>query len=139
MWIPLYIFTNLFISFLCWISISLILFSSSSLSLSILLSCSLSWWYFRSSWFRRSSLSSRRALKRLTYLCNLIMYTFDISNFQTIWSDRIHSLKYKRSTTAGCKDKRIRKTEFVARTQFLYDGTALKSIKIKVYFTEKKN
>ena len=36
-----------------------------------------------------------------------------------IWSDRIHSLKYQRSTTLGCIDKEIRKSEFVARTQFL--------------------
>ena len=35
--------------------------------------------------------------------------------FQTyiIWSNRIHSLKYLRSTTLGCKDIRIRKFEFV--------------------------
>ena len=40
--------------------------------------------------------------------------------FQTciIWSNRIHSLKYLRFTTLGCKDKGIRKSEFVTKTQF---------------------
>ena len=42
--------------------------------------------------------------------------------FQTyiIWYNRIHCLKYLRSTTSGCKDIRIRKLEFVTKTQFLY-------------------
>jgi len=42
--------------------------------------------------------------------------------FQTwiILSNRIHSLKYLRSTTLGCKDIGIRKSEFVAKTQFLW-------------------
>ena len=42
--------------------------------------------------------------------------------FQTliIWSYRIHSLKYKRSMTLGCKDTRIRKSWFVARIQFFF-------------------
>ena len=41
--------------------------------------------------------------------------------FQTyiIWYNRIHCLKYLRSTTSGCKDIRIRKLEFVTKTQFL--------------------
>ena len=45
--------------------------------------------------------------------------------FQTyiIWSNRIHSLKYLRFTTVGCKDIRIRKYEFVTKTQFLYPVT----------------
>ena len=38
---------------------------------------------------------------------------------QIIWSNRIHSLKYLRSTTFGSKDKVIRKSEFVAKNQFL--------------------
>ena len=38
---------------------------------------------------------------------------------QIIWSNRIHSLKYLRSATFGCKDIVIRKSEFVAKTQFL--------------------
>ena len=42
-------------------------------------------------------------------------YTFDISNL--ILS--IYSLKYQGSTTLGCKDIGIRKSEFVAKTQFL--------------------
>ena len=41
--------------------------------------------------------------------------------FQTyiIWSNRIHSLKYLRSTTLEFKDIGFRKAEFVAKTQFL--------------------
>ena len=38
---------------------------------------------------------------------------------QIFWSNRIHSLKYLRSATFGCKDIVIRKSEFVAKTQFL--------------------
>ena len=43
------------------------------------------------------------------------------SIFQTyiIWSNRIHSLKYLRSTTLEFKDIGFRKAEFVAKTQFL--------------------
>ena len=33
--------------------------------------------------------------------------------------DRIPSLKYKRNTTFDCKDKGIKKPEFVAKTRFL--------------------
>jgi len=41
--------------------------------------------------------------------------------FQTliILSNIIYSLEYLRSTTLGCKDKGIRKSEFVVQTQFL--------------------
>ena len=41
--------------------------------------------------------------------------------FQTliIWSNRIHSLKYLRSATFCSKDIVIRKSKFVAKTQFL--------------------
>ena len=35
-------------------------------------------------------------------------------------SNRIHSLKYIRSTTFGCTDIRTIKLEFVAKTQFLF-------------------
>ena len=52
------------------------------------------------------------------YLCNRMVYTFDISNL-IIWSNNIHTLKYQRSITLGCKDIAIRKFEFVAKTQFL--------------------
>ena len=38
---------------------------------------------------------------------------------QIISSNIIHSLKYLRSTTISCKDIGIRKSEFVAKTQFL--------------------
>jgi len=42
--------------------------------------------------------------------------------FQTKNSDRsnIQNLKYKRFTASGCKDKMIRKLEFVAKTQLLW-------------------
>ena len=42
--------------------------------------------------------------------------------FQTkiIGSNKIHSLKYLRFTTLRCKDIGIIKSEFVAKTQFLY-------------------
>ena len=42
--------------------------------------------------------------------------------FQTymIWSNRNRSLKYLRSMSLGCKDIEIRKSKFVAKTQFLY-------------------
>jgi len=39
---------------------------------------------------------------------------------QIIWSNKIHSLKYLRSATFGSKDIVIIKSEFVAKTQFLY-------------------
>ena len=38
---------------------------------------------------------------------------------QTILTRRINSLKYQRSTNSGCKDIGIRKSEFLAKTQFL--------------------
>jgi len=38
---------------------------------------------------------------------------------QIIWCNRIHSLKYLRYATFGCKVIVIRKSEFVAKTQFL--------------------
>ena len=37
-----------------------------------------------------------------------------------IWSNRIYSLKYLKSTTLVCTDIRIRKSKFVANTQFFY-------------------
>ena len=39
--------------------------------------------------------------------------------FDLIWWNRIHSLKYMRSTTLCCKDIGIRKLEIAAKTQFL--------------------
>ena len=36
-----------------------------------------------------------------------------------IWAYGIHSLKYLSITTLGCKDIVIRKSEFVAKSQFL--------------------
>ena len=44
------------------------------------------------------------------HLRNLMEDTLDIS-YLAIWSNRIHSLKYLRSTTLGCKDIGIRKSE----------------------------
>ena len=42
-----------------------------------------------------------------------------ILQIQIIWSNIIHSLKYLRSATFGSKDIGIRKSEFVAKAQFL--------------------
>ena len=39
--------------------------------------------------------------------------------FDLIWWNRIHSLKYLRSTTLCCKDIGVRKLEIAAKTQFL--------------------
>ena len=45
------------------------------------------------------------------YLCNMMMYTFDINNI---------SWKYHMFTLSGCKDqKMIRKLEFLATTQYV--------------------
>ena len=35
-------------------------------------------------------------------------------------SNRIHSFKYLKSSSLGCKDIRIKKSEFVAKTHFRY-------------------
>ena len=43
-----------------------------------------------------------------------------------IWSNRIHRLKYLRSTTLGYKDIVIRKSEFEAKIQFLSGCTVVK-------------
>jgi len=45
---------------------------------------------------------------------------------QIILSNRIHSLKYLRSATFGSKDTVTRKSEFVAKTQFLLNRILLK-------------
>ena len=44
------------------------------------------------------------------------MHTFHISNLHCL----IHSLKYLRSTTFGFKEIGFKKSEFVAKTQFLF-------------------
>ena len=50
-----------------------------------------------------------------TWCCRLLIFQTKI-----IWCKRIHSLKYLRSTTLGCRDIGIyRKSEFVTKTQFL--------------------
>ena len=50
---------------------------------------------------------------------------------QITWSNRIHSLKYLRYATFGSKDKVIRKSEFVAKTQFLSQRTRRPQMKNK--------
>ena len=62
-------------------------------------------------------------LNKIKYL-NLNIFRFWcckplIFQTQIIWSNRIHSLKYLRSATFGSKDIEIRKSKFVAKTQFL--------------------
>ena len=39
--------------------------------------------------------------------------------YLNFWSNKIHGSKYLRSTTLGCKDKGIRKSDFVGKTQLL--------------------
>ena len=61
--------------------------------------------------------------------------------FQTliILANRIHSLKYLRSTALGLKDIGIRKSEFVTKTQFLLVKDFLDEIAYKkslIYNTE---
>ena len=46
---------------------------------------------------------------------------------RVMWSARIQSLKIQRSMTFGCKDIGVRKSEFVAKTQFLYRMTVFLS------------
>ena len=56
----------------------------------------------------------------LILLSNLIFATrCRISNY--LLDQTIVSFKYKRFTPSGCEDIGIRKFEFVAKTQFLYD------------------
>jgi len=54
--------------------------------------------------------------------------------FQTyiIRSNRSHSLKCQRSKTLGSQDKGIRKSEFVTKTQFLYQFSLIQ-IESKIY------
>ena len=52
-----------------------------------------------------------------TRWCKPLIFQFQI---QIIWFNRIHSLNYLRSTIFGFKDIVIIKSEFVARSQFLY-------------------
>ena len=51
---------------------------------------------------------------------SLIPNVINLWYFKLIWSNRIHSSKYLRSTTFGSKDIVIRKAEFVAKTRFLF-------------------
>ena len=78
---------------------------------------------------RHFKLDRRWRLKELS-LCNKIKYLNPnifrtryckplIFQTQIIWFNRIHSLKYLRSTTLGSKDIVIRKSGFVAKTQVL--------------------
>ena len=46
--------------------------------------------------------------------CRLLIFQTKI-----IWCIKIHSLKYLKSTTFGCRDIGIRKSEFVSMTQLL--------------------
>ena len=55
-----------------------------------------------------------------SYIFGIQCYKSLIFQTYIIWSNRIHSLKYLRSTTLGYKDIGFRKAEFVAKTQFLW-------------------
>ena len=61
--------------------------------------------------------------------------------FQTyiIWSNRIHSLKYLRSTTLESKDIWFRKAEFVTKTQFLCKTSQIFPWPFKVQNLSKTN
>ena len=70
------------------------------------------------------------------------LYIFEIQcckplTFQTfiIWSNRSHSLKCQRSTTLDSKDIGIRKSEFVAKTQFLWGNLLLFYESCKIVFS----
>ena len=70
-------------------------------------------------------------------LCNKIKY-LNLNIFRTrcckplifqtqiIWTNRIHSLKYLRYATFDSKDIVIRKSEFAAKTQFLFPWSQLR-------------
>ena len=66
----------------------------------------------------------------LTWWCMPLIF-----HIQNIWSNKIHSFKYLRSPTFGSKDIVIRKSEFVAKTQFLYlcKDTMIQGYKSKVW------
>ena len=51
-----------------------------------------------------------------------------IGNTGNIFLAKFYSLKYAGSTTLGCKHIVIRKSELVAKTQFLYLQTKLLSL-----------
>ena len=57
---------------------------------------------------------------------------------QIIWSNRIHTLKYLRYATFDSKDIVIRKSEFAAKTQFLYTKIHKYAICIKVFVFNSK-
>ena len=44
------------------------------------------------------------------------------------WSNRVYSLKYLRSTTLGCKDRGIKISEFVGKTQFLSPDVIIQEV-----------
>jgi len=58
----------------------------------------------------------------MSFCQKLHQYLSNPMIFQTINHVRSSTqiLKYRRFTPSGCKDKVIRKYEFVAKTQFLY-------------------
>ena len=85
--------------------------------------CNLSDVHFPRNWYK--TVSKELSLwNKIRYLSINIFRTQCCKplKFQTqiIKSNRIHSLKYLRSSIFGPKDIVIRKSEFVAKTQFLY-------------------
>ena len=94
--------------------------------------------FFRafSKFYKNKKLLSTNFWKELN-LCNKIKY-LNPNIFRTrcckplifqtliIWSSRIHSLKYQRSTTFGSKDIVIRKSEFVTKTNSFQEKCVLK-------------
>ena len=83
--------------------------------------------------FRLKELSLRNKIRYLnhnifkTQFCKPLIFQTQIN-----WSNRIHSLKYLRYATFGSKDVMIRKSEFVAKTQFL----SLCKAQIVIFFSK---
>ena len=55
-----------------------------------------------------------------TWFCKPLIF-----KTKNIWSNRIQSLKFKRSTTSGCRAIGIVKSKSVAKTQFLWSSNML--------------
>ena len=73
-----------------------------------------------SMWYMTKELSLCHKLKYSnpyiywTWCCRLLIFQTKI-----IWCNKVHILKYLRSTTMGCRDIGIIKLEFVSKTQLL--------------------
>ena len=80
-------------------------------------------------WFLKYSITafSSKSPKEIESLPHKSLHSFATWWFKPlifktyiIWSNRIHNMKYLRSTTWDFKNKRIKTSEFVAKTQFTF-------------------